>query len=98
MRYMIAALMAIAITGCRDTSGGNEQNKISGNVSVYHDNNRYVTCWIYESSFVSGRGLSCIPDNQLPSPDDCVPGTESYGDDEFPGACVSFKSKYTEYR
>lgn len=36
-----------------------------GNVNVYHDNDRSVTCWIYESSFVSGRGISCIPDNQL---------------------------------
>lgn len=65
MRYMMAVIIAIAITGCSDTGGGDEQNKMSGNVNVYHDNDRDVTCWIYESSFVSGRGISCIPDNQL---------------------------------
>lgn len=65
MRYMVAVLIAITITGCSESNIDGEGNKMSGNVNVYHDNDRNVTCWIYESSFVSGRGISCIPDNQL---------------------------------
>lgn len=65
MRYMIVALIAITITGCSEQNIDIEGNKMPGNVNVYHDNDRSVTCWIYESSFVSGRGISCIPDNQL---------------------------------
>lgn len=90
MRYMLTALIAISITGC---SGDNEEN-----VSIYHDDQRFVTCYLYNSHLSSPAGISCIPDNQLPSPHECVPGTEVYGDGEFPGSCVSFKSKYTGYR
>lgn len=93
MRYMLTALMAISITGCSDISGGNKEN-----VSIYHDDQRFVTCYLYNSDLSSPAGISCIPDNQLPSPDECVPGTEVYGDDGFPRSCVSFKSKHTEYR
>lgn len=91
MRYILVILALTIMTGCND-------DKTTANVSIYHDDQRLVTCYLYNSNLSSPAGISCIPDNQLPSPGDCVPGTEIYGDDEFPGSCVSFKSKYTEYR
>lgn len=43
-------------------------------------------------------GLSCIPDNQIPSMDDCVPSTVVEGKDGMPGSCVPYRHLYTEFR
>ena len=56
---------------------------------VWHDDKRFVTCYMSPTM----ESIYCIPDNQLPSPETVV-----QGDNEFPGHCVSFKNKYTEFR
>lgn len=37
-------------------------------------------------------GLSCIPDNQIPSMDDCVPSTVVEGTDGMPGVMCTLSS------
>jgi len=32
-------------------------------ISVWHDDERSVTCWVYKSGYAGG--LSCIPDKEL---------------------------------
>lgn len=38
-------------------------DQLPGGVTVFHDDARGATCWLYEQS-VRG-GISCIPDSQL---------------------------------
>lgn len=60
----LAALAAcvLLLAGCEDQSVKAGDVGV-GEISVWHDSQRSVTCWIYSS--VKKGGLSCIPDNQL---------------------------------
>lgn len=89
IKYIILAITFLFLTGCSELKEGNELN-------IFHDNNRYVTCYVYKSGYAGG--ISCIPDDQLPDPESCVPGTKTNSNDsEFPGSCVTFKNKYTDF-
>lgn len=84
MRILIL-IAAIALSGC---------DVLVDKPKVWHDDNRFVTCYMSPTM----ESIHCIPDDQLPDPNGCVPGTVVYGDDDLPGSCVTFKSKYTEFR
>lgn len=83
MRLILLALSVILLAGC-------DLDYIGNTPKVWHDDQRFVTCYMSPKM----ESIYCIPDNQLPSPNECVPGTETKSRD----ACVSFKSKYTEFR
>lgn len=82
MRTIILITLTMFLTGCDLSIVGNTPK-------VWHDNKRFVTCYMSPTM----ESIYCIPDNQLPSPDECVPGTVVQDND-----CVSFKDKYTEFR
>ena len=42
---------------------GASANQLPYGVSVFHDDRRGTTCWIYDGP--SKGGISCIPDSQL---------------------------------
>ena len=81
MRTVILIVLSILVTGC---------DVIVDKPRVYHDDKRFITCYMSPTM----ESIYCIPDNQLPSPDECAPGTVVNGD----GYCISFKDKYTEFR
>ncbi|ADU79167.1 hypothetical protein F362_gp16 [Enterobacter phage EcP1] len=89
IKSIILMLAAILLVGCSELKEGDALN-------IFHDNNRYVTCYVYKSGYAGG--ISCIPDDQLPDPESCVPGTKNKSENsEFPDSCVSFKNKYTDF-
>lgn len=79
MRTVILITLTMFLTGC---------DVIVDKPKVWHDDKRFVTCYISPTM----ESIYCIPDNQLPSRDECIPCTETHD------ACVTFKSKYTEFR
>lgn len=81
MRLILLILSTILLSGC-------DLDAIVDHPKVWHDDERFVTCYMSPAM----ESIYCIPDNQLPSPNECVPGKETHN------ACVSFKSKYTEFR
>lgn len=85
MRTVILITLTMFLTGC---------DVIVNKPKVWHDDKRFVTCYMSPTM----ESIYCIPDNQLPYPDECIPGTVVNGDSEFPGSCVTFKDKYTEFR
>lgn len=44
-------------------ASGASAGQLPYGVSVFHDDQRGVTCWLYQGP--SQAGLSCIPDSQL---------------------------------
>lgn len=81
MRTVILITLTMFLTGC---------DVIVDGPKVWYDDKRFVTCYMSPTM----ESIYCIPDNQLPSPDECAPGTVVNGD----GYCVTFKNKYTEFR
>lgn len=63
MRAVILIMLSMLITGC---------DVIVDKPRVWHDNKRFVTCYMSPTM----DSIYCIPDNQLPSPDECILGTE----------------------
>lgn len=69
MRLTLLIFPVILLSGC---------DGMIDKPRVWHDDNRFVTCYMSPAR----ESIYCIPDNQLPSPNECVP----------------LKDKYTEFR
>lgn len=82
MRLSLLTLSVILLTGC-------DKPIIVDKPKVWHDNKRFVTCYTSPKM----ESIYCIPDNQLPSPNECVPGTETVN-----GYCVPFEDMNVEFR
>lgn len=61
-------------------------------IDRWHDDDKGVTCWVYQGG--SGRigSISCLPDSLLPiqlvTEDGCEAGTYRPASDGFPGDCA----------
>jgi len=68
IRAATIAMLAI-IAGCDSPSMAelrHQQNLLRSahdNVTVFHDEKRKVTCWIYANGYQGG--ISCLPDGQV---------------------------------
>lgn len=73
MKQTIILLCCALLGGCIEhAQSGSEQQKgpqqvdkytVDHRFSVWHDDKRNVTCWIYY--FNSNKSISCLPDRQL---------------------------------
>ena len=61
-RLAAVAACVLLLAGCdgQTTPTGSTG---TGSISVWHDNQRSVTCWVFKD--YQRGGLSCIPDSQL---------------------------------
>lgn len=65
---ILLAVMMLVLAAC--SKGGEvdtatiSQEGLADGVSVFHDEERSVTCWIFRGAIEKG-GLSCIPDHLL---------------------------------
>lgn len=78
MRTVILILSTMLLTAC---------DVVIDKPRVWHDDQRFVTCYL--SPYM--ESIHCIPDNQLPSPNDCKPGTVIESGNGFPGSCVRYR-------
>lgn len=60
-KLIITAVAALFLSGC-------DELKEDSAINIYHDEQRHVTCYVYNGSGYAG-GISCIPDDQLPNYD-----------------------------
>lgn len=65
MKKIIISVCLFILISCGTSAVNTEgTTKLTeGSVTVYHDDKRNVTCWIYVG--YNKGGISCIPDNQL---------------------------------
>ena len=69
MKKTIAIILIPILVACGGTPPEPENaskpiySSIYGEVRRFHDDEKKVTCWIYEGTYKAG--ISCIPDAQL---------------------------------
>lgn len=56
--YGALAIPIFVVAACGSVGESYEPRMRS--ISIYHDDERQVTCWVYSSA-----GISCLPDSQL---------------------------------
>ena len=66
MRWIIILLTLAALVGCAVPQvRGAHIGDIDDAVSVYHDDDRAVTCWVVRG-ISNNTAISCLPDNAIP--------------------------------
>jgi len=76
MKWLAMVLLLLLLSSCGGTTSYNDlpkvstddlvalsSNNIHNSITVYHDDKRGVTCWVYRG-YEEGS-ISCIPDSQL---------------------------------
>jgi hypothetical protein len=58
-RLLLLSIIAMLLVGC------NPGEKVDSNISVWHDDERNVTCWIWYGAIDGASGISCLPDSQI---------------------------------
>lgn len=61
-KLIITSVVILFLSGC-------DKLKEDSAINIYHDEQRYVTCYVYKSWSGYAGGISCIPDDQLPNYD-----------------------------
>lgn len=61
-RLAAIAALIVVLVGCKDATTS-EASVGLGEIAIWHDKQRAVTCWVYKG-YQKG-GISCIPDDQL---------------------------------
>lgn len=59
-KLIITSVAILFLSGCDELKEGSA-------IDMYHDDQRYVTCYVYKSGYAGG--ISCIPYDQLPNHD-----------------------------
>ena len=59
----LLVIVAYVLTSCQSSKPDKWGGDVFANISIYHDEERSVTCWIYDGYYAGG--ISCIPDDQL---------------------------------
>ena len=55
-------LVGVALLGACAPGG---DVKGTSQITVWHDDQRAVTCWIYQNSWSKASGISCLPDKDI---------------------------------
>jgi hypothetical protein len=63
-RVLAFLILTVAVAGCEHTRP--EQERIGLDVTMWHDDERSVTCWIYETAY--GDGFACLSDSDIATP------------------------------
>jgi hypothetical protein len=62
MKRLIAIAVFLLLSGCQSSPSDIQPTDRSG-VTIWHDDERAVTCWIYTESYKGG--ISCLPDSMV---------------------------------
>lgn len=109
MYKILLVLAVLFLSGCFDENAQKQTMYNTEYITIVHDNlpnnsillkiqdpKSPVTCY----TLIGYRkgGLSCIPDTQIPSLDDCIPSSIVDGNDGMPGSCTTYRMINTKYR
>lgn len=62
--WAVVGLVVLVLAGCTAEYGENPRKDTNYDfITIWHDDDREVTCWIYHSGYAGG--MSCLPDHQL---------------------------------
>lgn len=65
-KLCVVFALVFMLTSCTMPEGSSSGPGLGSSITIWHDDDRNVTCWIYDA--IHRGGISCLPDSQLENP------------------------------